>query len=101
MRLHTYGGGTVRQPLQLQHQIVGALPSVIGIFRYAQREELIELRRSNGLDTGCRLRLLADDSGDKARLALAFEGLFACDHFVQNSAKSKDIRTRIGLMSFE
>src|SRR5712692_614720 len=77
-----------------------ALEAALRVLRKAGSDQMVQRRRSQRLMFEDWAGLLRQDRGDEARLTLALKRLPACRHFVDEGAKSKNVRPGINFSTF-
>src|SRR5712664_3438497 len=82
-------------PLELKFHVVRSLDSLFGVLRQASANQPIERRRNHGLKCRERFRLVFQNGGNHAGLALAIKRVVAGQHLVQHGAKGEQIASRV------
>src|SRR6516225_1458754 len=94
-------GCRLRQPSQLQADIVARLPAVLWVLCQADADHVLQPGWGHRFDCADGLRVFLQDRGHHADATLAVEGAPAGGHFVQHGAKRKDIAAAIAKPTFE
>jgi hypothetical protein len=100
------GGGRrrvrhLREPLQLQRDIVRALNPVGRICHQAGAQQPVERDGRRRLQRRHRRRLSIQNRRNQARLRFALESLSTGEHLVQHCTEGKDVGPRIGVLPLE
>ena len=88
-RWNIYAGAALRDPLQLQAEIMGAAETRVRILRQTGADETVERLRGHGYQGGDRRRLVLENRADEAYRRPPLERLSSADHFVRMAPKAK------------
>ena len=91
----------LRDPFQLVGQVASGLPARVGVLREAFPNDPVECRRHSRLRRRDRRWVSLEDRRNQAGVTVSCEGLRARGHLVDDGAERKDVRSRIGVLSFQ
>src|SRR5215467_671745 len=80
---------------------MGRLKAIGRIFREARCNQIIERRRTGGLDLCNRLRILFENCAEHAELRLAVKGLASGDHLIEHAAETEDVAASVGFAALK
>ncbi len=95
------GVGVMPRDTQLQVDVAGRLPAIVGILGQRAPDDVVHGRWRQRLTRRGRRRLAVQDRGDDARLAVAGKRALARAHLVQQRAQREDVGARIHRARFE
>src|SRR6516164_3853164 len=91
----------LRQPSQLQADIVAGMPAVLRVLCQADADHVFQPGWGRRFDCADGLRFFLQDRGHHADATFTVEGPPPGGHFVQHGAKRKDIAAAIAKPTFE